>query len=110
MNALLGMGLLGWIVALAVGFVIGGLFFLSMKLQVEYVVEHRGPIWLLPAVMYARLALVAAVLVLVALLVPAPQLPAAMVAGVAGAFVARVLVGRMVRRREPPEGEGADAD
>ena len=110
MNALLGMGLLGWIVAPVIGFVIGGLFFLSMKLQVEYVVEHKGPIWLLPAVMYARLVLVAAVLVLVALLVPARQLPAAMVAGVAGAFVARVLVGRMVRRRGPHEEDSAHAE
>ena len=97
---LMGMGWLGWLVSFVLGFVIGGLFFLSMKLQVEYVVNKRGPEWLAPACVYARLILVAAVLVVVALALRdrGQKIPAAMLAGVAGALLARVLIGRTVRR------------
>lgn len=113
MNGLLGMGWLGWAASLAAGFAVGLVFFLSMKLQVEYVVEKRGPTWLLPAAMYARLVLVAVVLVLVALLVRAQgwqaKLPAMMLAGVAGTMLARIVVARMVRRKGREEGD-QDAD
>ena len=66
-----------------------------------------GLMWLVPAALYARMALLAAVLVLVALLVREKQwhqkLPAMMLAGVAGVLVARVVIARMIRR-ERPEG------
>jgi len=117
MNALvaadvLGLGLVGWLVALAVGFVVGGVYFLTMKLEVEYVVEKRGPTWVLPAALYARLVLLAAVLIVVALNVPRKQLPAAVIAGLVGAMAARVCVARAVRRRsdkpKPPDTEEHD--
>ena len=109
---LMQMGIGGWIVSLVIGFVLGGVFFMSMKVQVEYVVKKRGPIWLAPACMYARMALLAAVLVMVALVLKEQRekVPAAMLAGVAGTFVARVLIGRMVGRDEtqPPAEEKSD--
>ena len=49
MSGLLGMGVVGWLVSLAVGFVVGGILFLVVKAQVDYVVRKRGPTWLLPA-------------------------------------------------------------
>jgi len=108
---LMGMGVVGWIVSFAAGFALGGVFFLSMKLQVEYVVQRRGPTWLVPAALYARMALLAAVLVLVALLVREKQwqgkLPAMMLAGVAGVMVARVLIARMIGKQTT--GDGCDA-
>jgi len=97
MNTLMGMGLLGWLASLVVGFVVGGVFFLSMKLQVEYVVKKRGPLWLLPAAMYARLLLVAVALVVTAVTLPGHKVAAAMLAGMVGAFVSRLMVSRMVR-------------
>lgn len=111
---LLGMGLIGWVVSLVSGFVVGGIFFLSMKLQVEYVVEKRGPTWLLPVATYARMALVAAVLVIVALIIKQKdwhsKTPAMMFAGVIGMIVARVLVARMVggERAETPKEKADD--
>jgi len=104
MNGLLGMGLLGWALSLAIGFAVGGVFFLSMKVEVEYVVEQRGPTWLLPALLYARMAFVAAILVALAVLVPRPKLAGAALGGLMGMVTARVLVSRMVRRR-PHEGD-----
>ena len=103
---LLEMGLVGWIAALAIGFVVGGVFFLSIKWQVDYVVHKRGPTWTLPVALYARLVLVAVVLVVVARTVPGEKVPGAMLGGVIGALVARVLVHRMVRRR----GSGGGGD
>ena len=111
MNGLLGMGLVGWAVSLVIGFVLGGIFFLSIKVEVDYVVKQRGPTWLLPALLYARLAFVAAVLIVVAGNVPREQLPAAMIAGLVGAIVARVLVSRLVRRPpDTPESDATDGD
>ena len=100
---LMGMGLGGWILALLLGFVIGGVFFLSVKAQVEYVVDKRGPTWLMPVALYARMAFLGAVLVLVAVFVPGECVPAALLAGLIGALVARVLVTRSVRRRGAEE-------
>ena len=110
---LMDMGLIGWLVSLALGFVLGGVFFLSMKLQVEYVVSRRGPVWLMPVATYARLAFVAAILVTVALAMrdARQKIPAAMIAAVAGAFVARILIGRSVRAGdERQDGEGGSGD
>ena len=78
-----------------------------MKLQVEYVLNNRGPEWLTPACMYARLILVEAVLVLVALAMKdhGDKVPAAMLAAVAGAFLARILIGRAIRRETSGETE-----
>jgi hypothetical protein len=103
MKTLMGMGLVGWLVALVVGFVLGGLFFLSIRLQVDYVLKKQGPAWLLPAALYARLLLVAVVLVLVAVTLPGEKVPASMLAGVIGAMVSRVLVSRTVRRADREE-------
>ena len=102
---LMGMGLLGWAVSLALGFVFGGIMFMSIKAQVDYVVNRRGPDWLMPAALYARMAFLAVVLILVAVLVPGEKLAGAVLAGLIGALVARVLVSRMVRRRPPQEGD-----
>ena len=104
------MGFRGWATALALGFVVGGIFFLSIKLQVEYVVQRRGPAWLLPAALYARLVFVAVVLVLVATTLPGSKVPAAMLAGTAGAFTARLLVARMVRKPGPGRDEDGAAE
>ena len=110
---LMGMGLAGWLLSLVVGFAIGMVFFMAMKLQVEYVVKRRGPMWAAPAAMYARMALVAAVLVLVALLVKSEgwegKVASMMLAGVAGLFAARVVVAKMVGRDEPA-GNGDNGD
>ena len=100
---LMGMGPVGWIISLVLGFVIGGVFFMSMKLQVEYVLKGRGPLWIAPACMYARMILIGVVLAGVALAMKGhrEKIPAAMLAAVAAAFVARVLIGRMVGRVAP---------
>ena len=103
----MGMGLLGWVVALVLGFIIGGIFFMSIKAQVDYVVKERGATWLMPAMLYARMAFVAVVLILTAVLVPSKKLPAALLAAVVGVVIARVLISRMVRNR-PDEEEEAD--
>jgi len=104
---LMGMGLLGWIISLVLGYVIGGVFFLTMKLEVEYVVQQKGPTWLVPAALYARMVFVAAVLVLVAVLVPGDKVAAAMLGGVIGTFASRVCVHCMVRRQKPEDGANA---
>ena len=49
----MGLGLLGWIVALVVGFGLGGVFFLSIRLQVDYVLNEKGKEWIVPACLYA---------------------------------------------------------
>lgn len=103
MNTVMGMGIAGWLISLVAGFVLGGIFFLSIKLQVEYVLHKQGPLWLLPAALYARLVLVAVILVLIALTVPGEKIAGAMLGGVAGAVLARVLVARMVRHSNPPQ-------
>lgn len=95
---LMGMGLVGWLVSLAAGFVIGGIFFLSIKAQVNYVLSKKGPMWLAPALMYARMIFVGAIMVAVGLSLPSAKVPGALLAAVAGSFVARVLVSRMVKR------------
>jgi len=114
MNGLLDLSLAGWIASLAAGFAVGGVFFLSIRIQVRYVLEHRGPAWVAPVALYARMVFLAVVLVAVARLVRAHdlgrQVPAMMLAGVIGALVARVLVQRAVgrRREEPPDEEPRD--
>ena len=94
------MGLVGWIVSLIVGFVVGGVFFLSIKAQVGYVVEKKSgtPIWLIPALMYGRMLFVGAVLVVVALNVPHGKIGGALLAAVIGSIIARLLVSRMVKK------------
>ncbi|MBN1675870.1 MAG: hypothetical protein JXR37_32805 [Kiritimatiellae bacterium] len=100
-------GVLGGLLAALVGFVIGGLFYLSMRLQVEYVVHKRGPEWLMPALMYARLIAVAVVLVLVLKVVgPGYRLAESLLLGLFGGVVARVLVGRMVKKPDKIGSEG----
>ena len=103
MNGLLGMGLVGWVVSFVIGCALGAILFLSIKVEVAYVVEKRGPTWLLPALLYARLAFMATVLIVVAANVSREMLPAAVIAGLAGVIVARVVVARAVRRSEPDE-------
>ena len=106
---LMGMGLVGWAVSLVLGFVIGGVLFMSIKAQVDYVVNRQGPTWLLPVALYARMAFVAVVLILTAVLVPQEKLAGALLAAVAGLVIARVLISRMVRRK-PAEDAEEDAD
>ena len=115
MNGLLGLGWLGWIVALAIGFAIGGVYFITMKLEVEYVVDKRGPDWLLPAALYARLALIAAVLITVATALPRKQVAGAVIGGLIGTMLARVVVARAVRRNathpdDDKTDEGSDGE
>ena len=98
MNGLLGMGIVGWIVASLVGFVVGAVFFLSIKAQVSYVLTRKGPPWLVPALMYARMLFVGTILVLVALELPHGKIPAALLAGVVGSLVARILVSRTIKK------------
>ena len=112
MNGLLGMGLIGWLISLVIGFVVGGVFFLCIKVQVDYVVKQQGPLWLVPVALYARLAYLAVVLILVAVYVPRTKLGAAVIAGLAGALLARVLVARSVKKNPPEadQGEGTTRD
>ena len=108
MNTLMGMGIFGWLLALLVGFIIGGLFFVSIRLQVEYVLKEQRRLWLVPACMFARLALVAVVLVLVAVLLPREKVAAAMLSGMIGVFLARIAVSRSVRRPDNAESKNAE--
>ena len=108
MKELMGMGLVGWLLSLAVGFVIGGLFFLSIRLQVDYVLKKSGPLWVVPAALYARIGIVAAMLVLVAVKLPGEKIAGAMLAGMIGAFVARLLVSRMVKKTATEEDKPDD--
>jgi hypothetical protein len=98
MNGLLGMGLLGWLAGLMVGFAVGGVFFMSIKAQVQYVLKRRGALWLAPALLYARILFIGVVLIVLAQTVPRDKLAAVVVAGAIGMMVARILVTRMVRR------------
>ncbi len=107
MDELMGMGLVGWLVSLVVGFVIGGLFFMSIRLQVDYVLKQHGPLWVVPAALYARIIIVAVILVFVAVKLPGERIAAAMLAGMIGAFVARLLISRMVKKTETEE-DGRD--
>jgi len=95
---LMGMGLIGWLASLVGGFVVGGVFFLSIKAQVNYVLRRRGPVWLAPALMYARMVFMGLILTTVALSAAAEKVPAILLAAVVGSFVARCLVSRMVKR------------
>lgn len=108
MNELMGMGLTGWLISLVAGFVIGGLFFLSIRLQVDYVLKKRGPLWVVPAALYARIGIVAAILVVVAVKLPGEKIAAAMLAGMIGTFVARLLVSRMVKKGATEEDKQDD--
>ncbi len=103
MKELMGMGFVGWLVSLVVGFVFGGLFFLSIRLQVNYVLKKSGPLWVVPAALYARILIVGVILVLVAVNLPGEKIAAAMLSGTVGAIVARLLVSRMVKREAVEE-------
>ena len=105
----MGMGLLGWALSLVLGFVIGGVLFMSIKAQVDYVVKQRGAVWLMPAALYGRMAFVAVVLILSAKLVPSEKLAGALLGALVGVVIARVLVSRMVRGGAADE-EDADGD
>jgi len=106
MNGLLGMGLVGWLTSVVLGFVVGGIVFLSIKVQVDYVLQKPGRLWLAPALLYARMALIGVILVLVAVMVPRQKLAGALLAAMFGTLSARVLVSRMVRRGQTREGRG----
>ena len=97
-HGLMRMGLLGWVLAFVLGFLVGGVFFLSIKAQVQYVLTRRGPLWLVPALLYARMVFVGVVLVVTALFIPRDKVAPALLAALAGTIVARVLVARMVKR------------
>ena len=104
MNGLMGLGVIGWLLSVAGGFVVGGLFFLSIKMQVEYVVRKQGPAWVLPAAMYARLVLLGVVLVVIAVTVPGERVAGVALGGVIGILIARILVSRMVRKGDQADG------
>jgi hypothetical protein len=105
------MGLIGWLVAFVIGFAIGGVFFMAMKAQVDYVVKGTGPGWLTPVALYLRLAFVAALLFVIARGVPREKIAASFLAGIAGVIVARVLIARMVRSGSPgAPGPGEDEE
>ena len=91
-------------VSAVAGLAIGALFFWTMKVQVDYVVKRQGAAWLLPALLYARLALVALILIAIATSVSNEDIPCVLVAGLAGMMVARVLVSRRVKRDLPEDG------
>ncbi|NQT92806.1 MAG: hypothetical protein HQ559_08595 [Lentisphaerae bacterium] len=103
MNTLMGMGLLGLLLSLLAGLVLGGLFLFSIRLQVEYVMKKGGRLWVVPACLYARLALMAVILILVAVLLPGEKVAGAMLAGAVGVFIARICVSRQVRRQDATE-------
>jgi hypothetical protein len=111
MKELMGMGLMGWLVSLGLGFIVGGVFFLSIRLQVEYVLKKQGSLWIVPAALYGRMLIMGAVLLGIALKVPREKVAAVMLAGVVGVMVARLLVSRMVRSEDAqPEATGKDSD
>ena len=100
MNTLMGMGLRDWLLSLLSGFVVGGLFFFSMRLQVEYVLKKSARLWVVPACLYARMALMATILILVAVRLPGEKVAGAMLAGTVGVFIARLCVSRQIRRQD----------
>jgi|GEM_PF-1890755 len=104
---LLGLGFAGWVAALIGGFVVGGIYFLSIKAQVDYVHRRGGPLWVAPALLYARILFVGVILVLLASLLPRRTLAAVCLAGVGGTIAARVLITRMVRGRGGVQAEGS---
>ena len=99
---ILNLSIPGWLVSLIVGFIVGGVYFLSIKVQVDYVLRERGPMWLAPAALYARMLFVAVILILLAVFFreDRERLLGIVVAGMVGAAVARVLVSRMVKRQQ----------
>jgi hypothetical protein len=111
MKELMGMGLLGWLMSWVLGFIVGGLFFLSIRLQVEYVLKKQGSLWVVPAALYGRMIIMAAILFGIALKVPREKVAAVMMAGVVGVMLARLLISRMVRSGDAePEAAGKDSD
>jgi L-asparagine transporter-like permease len=94
---ILNLSILGWLVSLAVGFGIGGVLFLSMKVEVDYVISGKGPGWLVPAMLYARMAFIAAVLVVLTVSLPHERVAAAALSGLVGVVLARIAVARKVR-------------
>lgn len=109
---LLGLGIIGWILSLAAGFALGGVLFMSMKLQVDYVLGRGqdAPLWLMPTLMFVRLAFVAAVLLGAALWVPKATVGGVLVGGLVGAFLARVVIGRWVRRLEDERNASSEGE
>jgi len=94
---ILNLHIIGWLVALAVGFVIGGVLFMTMKIEVDYVVSGKGPDWLVPAMLFARMGFVAAVLTVLAVALPKDKVAAAALSGLVGIVLARVVIARKVR-------------
>ncbi len=94
---ILNLSILGWLVALVVGFVIGGVLFMSMKIEVDYVISGKGPDWLVPALLFARMGFIAAVLTVLALSLPKDKVAAAALSGLVGIILARVAIARKVR-------------
>ena len=95
--------LLYWVLPLAGGFVAGGILFLSMKAQVDYVMKKKGAEWIVPAAMYARMIFIAAILIVLAKTLDGKHVLPVGIMGLAGAIVARVLIGRMVKKRTDDE-------
>ncbi len=111
MKDLMGMGLLGWLISFVLGFIVGGLLFLSIRLQVEYVLQKQGPLWVVPACLYGRLIIIGAILAGIAIKVPREKVAAVMLAGVVGVMLARLLISRMVRSGgAQPEPAGEESD
>jgi len=99
---ILNLSIPGWLAGLAVGFIVGGVYFLSIKGQVDYVLKKQGPLWLAPAALYGRMMFAAVILILLAVFFrdDRTRLLAILIAGMVGAGVGRVLVSRMVKREQ----------
>ena len=99
---ILNLSVIGWLGSLAVGFIVGGVYFLSIKVQVDYVLKKRGPLWVAPAALYGRMLFAAVILILLAAFFgkDRERLLAIVIAGMVGAAVARVLVSSMVKRQQ----------
>ena len=86
-----------WILPLVGGFVVGGILFLSMKVQVDYVIDTTDPEWVVPAAMYARMIFIAAILIALAKTLDSSHVLPVGIMGLVGLIVARILIGRMVK-------------
>jgi len=101
----LNLSVVDWVVSLAAGVALGAVVFLSMKAQVDYLLNRPGRQWLMPVLLLGRLLLVAAALMAVVWWVPRDGKAAAVIAGLAGLIAARIIVARRVRAgaEKPPE-------
>ena len=104
MSMLLGLSWQGWLLAGAAGFVVGLIYFGSIRLQASYLVERGGKgerrDWLLPLALVGRLIFLGAALYLTVKMAPREGVAVALLCALAGLLAARFLLIRRARSEE----------